>query len=110
MAKSITITVPHALGREQAQRRIAAEIDRLKIAYVDKFAYSDVQWMGDVANVRVVMLGQEVAGQLEIFEESVRIEVALPWILATLTSRVQGVITTTTQETLRLEDKTNKPS
>jgi heme-degrading monooxygenase HmoA len=109
MSKPIVITVPHNLGREKAHRLIAAEIERLRSAYIDKFAQSDVQWTGDTASVRVVALAQEVKGQLDISDDSVRIEVELPWIFAALTGRIENALTTTAQETLRLEDKTKKP-
>jgi hypothetical protein len=108
MSKSIVITVPHTLGREQAHRLLAAEMERLKAAYVDKYAQSDIQWVGDMATVRVTALGQEVTGQLDVQADSVRIEVALPWIFAALTGRIETALTTTAQETLKLEDKTKK--
>jgi hypothetical protein len=110
MSNSIVVTVPHRLGRAEAHRRIAAEIERLKLAYVDKFAHSDIAWTGDKADVRVVALGQEVNGQLDVSDDSVRIEVTLPWILAALTQRLQGMIQTTAQNSLQLEDKTKKTS
>jgi Putative polyhydroxyalkanoic acid system protein (PHA_gran_rgn) len=108
MSKPIVITVPHNLGREKAHRLIASEIERLRSAYIDKFAQTDVQWTGDTASVRVVALAQEVKGQLDISDDSVRIEVELPWIFAALTGRIENVLTTTAQETLRLEDKSKK--
>jgi hypothetical protein len=109
MSKPIVISVPHRLGRDEARRRIAAEIERLKSAYVDKVAQSDVQWTGDSARVRVVALGQEIAGLIDVQVDVVRIEVALPWILAALTGRLQGTITSSAQDALRLEDKSKKP-
>ena len=108
MSNSIVITVPHRLGRAEAHRRIAAEIERFKIAYVDKFAHSDVAWTGDKADVRVVALGQEVNGQVDVADDSVRIEVTLPWILAALTQRLHSKIQTSAQDALQLEDKTKK--
>ncbi len=105
MSKPIVITVPHSLGREQAHRLIAAEIERLKSVYVDKVAHSEVQWTGDNVAVRVVALGQEVKGQLDVLDDSVRIEVTLPLLLAALTGRIEKALTTTAQDTLKLEDK-----
>jgi hypothetical protein len=108
MSKPIVITVPHRLGRQEAHRLIAAEMDRLRTAYVDKVAQSDVRWTGDSAAVRVTALGQEVQGQLDISDDSVRIEVTLPWIFAALTGKIEKALTSTAQETLKLEDKSKK--
>jgi len=105
MSKPIVITVSHHLGREQAHRLIAAEIERLRSAYVDKVAQSEVQWTGDSVAVRVVALGQEVKGQLDVLDDSVRIEVTLPMLLSALTGRIEKALTTTAQDTLKLEDK-----
>jgi hypothetical protein len=108
MSKPIVVIVPHKLGREQAHRLIADEIDRLKTTYVDKFAQADVQWTGDSAEICVVALSQEVKGRLDVSDDTVRIEVTLPWILAALTSRIETALTTTAQETLKLEDRSKK--
>jgi hypothetical protein len=49
MSKSIVITAPHTLNKDEARRRVDSEIDQLKRAYVDKFAYTEVHWTGDAA-------------------------------------------------------------
>ena len=44
-----------------------------------------------------------VAGHLEVMDDTVRVEVMLPWILATLAEKAKGLITK--QGTLMLEKK-----
>ena len=102
MSKTIVVTVPHALGKDEARRRVASEIDLLKSAYVDKFAHSEVNWTEDVADIRVVALAQEVKAHIVVAADNVRVEILLPWILASLAGRVESQLTTTARDTLAL--------
>ena len=102
MSDSIVIAVPHNLGVAEARRRIAMEIDRLKQEYINKFAYSEIVWTGDTANVRVVALAQEAKARIDIFADSVRIEVILPWLLAKLAAPLQAKLTSAAKETLAI--------
>ncbi len=108
MSKSIVITLPHALGKDEARRRIALEIEQLKSAYVDKLAHSEVNWTGDAANIRVVALAQEVRAQIDVASDSVRLEIILPWLLASLAGRVETLLATTTRDRLALTRSSNK--
>jgi hypothetical protein len=60
-------------------------------------------WNGDRLTFRVRSLGQSAAGTIEVFEEQVRLEVTLPWLLAKLTERL--VPTIRKEGTLLLEKK-----
>jgi hypothetical protein len=102
MSNSIVITLPHRLGAEEAKRRIAGGIELLRRDYIDKLAYSEVNWNGDTANLRVVAFGQTATAQLYVMSDAVRIEVQLPWILAALTGKIQGVLKTNAEESLRI--------
>jgi hypothetical protein len=74
MSTSIVITLPHRLGAEEAKR----------------------------PNFRVGAFGQTATAQLYVMSDAVRIEVQLPWILAALTSKIQGVLKTKAEESLRI--------
>jgi hypothetical protein len=102
MSDSIVIAVPHNLGVDEARRRIAAEIERLRQEYINKFAYSEVAWMGDTANIRVVALAQEAKARIDVSADSVRIEIILPWLLAKLAAPLQAKLTANAKETLAL--------
>jgi hypothetical protein len=102
MSNAIVITVPHRLGSEEAKRRISERIELLRRDYIDKLAYSEANWNGDTANLRVVAFGQTATAQLYVMNDALRIEVQLPWILAALTGKVQGVLKTNAEESLRI--------
>jgi hypothetical protein len=102
MSKSIIITLPHDLGTQEAKRRIATGLDRLRHDYVDKVASSEATWSGDHADLRIVILGQTINAHLEVMSDIVRIEVHLPWLLATLGSKIQGILTANARDALRI--------
>lgn len=109
MTKSIVITVPHNLTAPEAKRRIADGMDTLRKTYVDKLAASRVSWTGDQADIEVVALGQTINAELQVYAEQVRIEVRLPWILGVLGNKIQGVLTTSARDSLKIEHKPPKP-
>lgn len=102
MTKSLVLSVPHALGKDEARRRIAAEIDLLKHAYVEKFAHSEVNWTGDMADIRVVALAQEIKAHIDVAADSVRVEVFLPWLLASLSGPIENRLKASAKNMLAL--------
>ncbi|ACB94152.1 polyhydroxyalkanoic acid system family protein [Beijerinckia indica] len=102
MSKSIIVTLPHALSAEEAKKRIAERIDVLRTAYIDKLAYSEAVWTENRADLRVVAFGQTATAQVHVLQEIIRLEVQLPWILATLSGKIQNVLTQNAQESLQI--------
>ncbi|QBR72392.1 hypothetical protein CU048_15120 [Beijerinckiaceae bacterium] len=102
MSNSIVITVPHRLGAEEAKKRIAERIEVLRRDYIDKLAYSEAKWNGDKADLRVVAFGQTATGKLDVMNDSLRIEVQLPWILASLAGKIQGILKSNAEDSLRI--------
>ncbi len=102
MSNSIVITLPHRLGAEEAKRRIAGGIELLRRNYLDKLTYSETNWNGDTANLRVVAFGQTATAQVFVMNDALRVEVQLPWILSALTGKIQGVLKTNAEESLRI--------
>ncbi|HEY1736777.1 MAG TPA: polyhydroxyalkanoic acid system family protein [Methylovirgula sp.] len=108
MTKSIVLTVPHALTQDEAKRRISAELDQLKGAYIDKFAQSTVTWTGYTAQIRVVALMQQATANIDIGTNTVRVEIVLPWILASIANVVQEKLSASAEKTLALPPSSKK--
>jgi hypothetical protein len=108
MPKSIVVTVSHDLGADIARRRVADGIERLRSAYVDKIAHSEVVWTGDRADLRVIAFGQTTTARLDVLSDSLRIEVYLPWVVAALAGKVQATLASSAESALRIERKPPK--
>jgi hypothetical protein len=102
MSNSIVITVPHRLDPEEAKKRIAERLELLRRDYISKLGYSEANWNGDTADLRVVVLGQTVTGKIYVMRDDLRIEVQLPWILGALAGKIQAVLTSNAEESLRI--------
>ncbi len=105
MAKTISITMPHALGAAEAKRRVQDQLDRMRAEYVDKIGHSQVNWSGDQAKVDVSALGQAARATIDVLPDSLRIEVELPWFLAALSGKVQGLLRSNASDALRIGHK-----
>ena len=103
MDKSIVVTVPHDLGADAAMNRVAKEIERLRTDYLDKIARSEVSWSGNKADMRVSALGQTLTAQLDVQNDSLRIEVRLLGILSSLLNKTQDRLIDSVKSSLRIE-------
>lgn len=103
MSKPLVVSIPHNLGKAEAQRRLQGGLAGLKSQFGDKIASIDESWSGDRMDFRVGAMGQNVSGNVQVMEEQVRVEVQLPWILAMIAEKAKTFIQK--QGTLMLEKK-----
>jgi hypothetical protein len=90
MSKPVIVNIPHALGRDEAHRRLRDGFDRIREQIGGKALAFEERWEGEQLHFRAGALGQNVAGRVDILDSSVRIEVDLPWILASFAEKLQG--------------------
>lgn len=88
MAKPIVVTISHALGAQEAQRRVEAGLARLEREFKSVLSSSNVMWKANHADLAVGAMGQHLRAGIDVFEDVVRVEVHLPWILSRLQNRV----------------------
>ncbi|MBY6240198.1 polyhydroxyalkanoic acid system family protein [Methylosinus sp. Sm6] len=105
MQKSVVVTVSHQLGVEVARKRVAEGIEQLRTAYVEKIAHSEIVWIGDRADLKLVAFGQTTTARIDVQTNQLRIEVFLPWIIAALGGRVQSILAASAESALRIEHK-----
>ncbi len=103
MSKPLVVSIPHNLGKAEAARRLQTGVGQMKQQFSGQIASFDEQWQADRMSFKVGAMGQTVEGHLEVAEDSVRVEVQLPWILAMVAEKAKGFIQK--QGTLMLEKK-----
>ena len=92
MTKPLVVSIPHQLGASEAQRRLRTGIELLKEQYGGKLAVLDSHWTGNHLDFRVSAVGQTVSGKIDVAEDHVVLAVELPWVLAMLARKAQGLI------------------
>src|SRR5262245_11570519 len=103
MSQPVVVQIPHRLGRAEAARRIKGGFANARSNYASLVTFHEESWSGDRLVFNVSALGQTAAGQLDIADDHVRVEVRLPWLLAKIAEQITPAIRK--QTTLLLEKK-----
>ena len=103
MSKPLVVSIPHRLGKEEAARRLKGGLANVGTNFGHLLNIQQQTWAGDQLQFRVSALGQAASGSIDVAEDHVRLEVLLPWVLATLAERLQPLIRR--EGTLMLEKK-----
>jgi hypothetical protein len=91
MSAPLVVSIPHQLGRDEATRRLKGGLTRAA-ASVPVLSVDEERWEGDRMFFRVRALGQAAAGQIEVGDDHVRLEVTLPWLLQRFAEAAQAAI------------------
>ncbi len=92
MQQPIKVDLPHKLGRDEARRRIANNIHKLKDHIPGGAAQVDSNWNGDELDLTVHAMGQAVETRIGVEETKVRVEVLLPGILALFAGPIEAML------------------
>jgi hypothetical protein len=82
MSDTVTVTIGHCLGKFEAVRRLKDGLARTNGHLGTVIAVEQETWQGDTLRFRMHALGQTAATSIEVLEDTLRIEVSLPWLLA----------------------------
>jgi putative polyhydroxyalkanoate system protein len=91
MAKTLTVSIPHNVTREEAKRRVIAGVASHKAKFA-KMAQVEDKWTGDTMDFKATAMGQSLTGRAEVTDSSVVINVDLPFMLAMMSGRIKGEI------------------
>ena len=106
MSQPIQVDLPHRLGKEEARRRIAANIHKLE-SQIPGGAKVQSSWSGDRLNLQVQAMGQAVTGDLDVEESRVRCKLELPGMLAMFSRPIEAMLSAKGSDLL-LEDKAKR--
>lgn len=81
MAQPLVVDLPHRLGAEEAQRRIAGGIDKLR-DHLPGGAEVESSWAANRMNLKVRAMNQEVTAHIDVLDAVVRVELLLPAALS----------------------------
>ena len=105
MARPITVTISHALGAEEARRRVREGFGKLTSSLTGGMMFKFAEnWTGEnQLKFEAKGLGQTITGVIDIFPQHVRIEAMLPNVLAAIAEIITGKLEK--EGTLLLERK-----
>lgn len=92
MPDPLVVVIPHRLGKAEATRRIREGIERAKGEFARFIAIDNEYWEDNRLTFAARAMGQGATGFIDVGEESVRLEVTLPWLLSKFAAAAQRVI------------------
>lgn len=92
MSENVVVTIGHRLGKVEAVRRLKEGFARIKGHLGPMIAIEQDAWQGDVLRFNMRAFGQIAAATIEVLEDTLRIEVALPWLLAKMAKRFLPIL------------------
>ena len=104
MERPIEVEVPHKLGKEEARRRIAANVHKLKDQIPGGASRVDSSWNGDKLTLSLEAMGQSMDAALAVEETRVRLRVMLPPMLGMFAKPIEALLSAKGSELL-LEDR-----
>ncbi len=87
MSESITVTIPHRLGKEEALRRMKAGFAHVRQRLGALIAIEQETWDADTLQFQMRGMGQTASGRIVVLDDCLRLDITLPWILARLAER-----------------------
>ncbi len=91
MSQPIEVDIPHKLGKDEARRRIAANVHKLQ-EHIPGGAKVQSGWTGDQLNLDVAAMGQEVTASIDVEENKVRVRMLLPPMLGMFSGMIQAAL------------------
>ena len=104
MQQPIDVDIPHKLGREEAHRRIATNIHKLRDQIPGGASHVDANWSGERLNLTVHAKGQAVEAQIDVEESKVHCRIQLPGMLSLFAGPIEQMLKLKGSDLL-LEDK-----
>lgn len=103
MGQTIVVNVPHKLGKAEAKRRIQegfGAMQQLNVGGLPGVLSFEKRWDGDQFHFEAGGLGQKISAVLEILDDSVKINIDVPNLLAALAEFIKAAVTKETVKAL----------
>lgn len=101
--ETITVDVPHKLTKAVARKRIDEGFLRVQREIAGKSVQFEQDWQDDTMAFKGGAMGQTVSGRLTVFDDSVKIEIDLPWLLARMAGTIREKLSRGTTKLLTKE-------
>jgi len=90
MSRTITVSLPHDLGRAEARARIETGFGDLGRHLGTGAGVMTRAWQGDRMSFALNAMGQAISGAVEVADRIVTVQVALPSVLALMAGALRG--------------------
>jgi hypothetical protein len=103
MARTITLSLPHNLGEQEAKRRLVSGIADARQKYPQFMRGASDTWSGNRMDFCAAAMGQTINGHVDVLPRSVNISIDLPFVLAMIAERLRPQIESEGRKLLGVE-------
>ncbi len=92
MRKTLDVTIPHQLSREEAKVRIVSGVARLhtQLGPAVTAQHFEQMWQDYRMTFKVTASGQSINGWVDVEADALKVSIDLPWILAVFADVIRG--------------------
>jgi hypothetical protein len=103
MTQPIDVDLPHKLGKEEAKRRLGANIGKLGSMIPGGSAQVNSHWDGDTMKLSVAAMGEAITADLTVYDDRVHCHFILPGMLGMFAQPIAAMLRSSGSDLL-LED------
>src|SRR5580704_13164293 len=92
MSKPLMITISHSLGKDAAVTNLKSGLHDAQSKFGQFVSIQEETWIDNRLQFRVSALAQSVSGTIDVFEDHVKLEIFLPWLLSKIADAIQPLI------------------
>ncbi len=94
MKKTIDVSIPHRLTRDEARARLREGGTRIQSQFAGggKLAQVHENWQDFRNDFRFTAMGQSITGRMDVEADAIKLSVDVPWIFAMLTDKIRARI------------------
>lgn len=97
---NLTISIPHQLGCAEAKRRLDELAGNVQGQSAGMLQHVEQHWDGDTLRFKIAAMGQTISGTAQVAEQTVNLDIALPWMLSMLAGTLKKQIEHQAREVL----------
>jgi putative polyhydroxyalkanoic acid system protein len=90
--KTIDVSIPHRLGKDEAKLRLQGGAERLRSQFGGQVAQVHETWTGHHADFAFSAMGQSITGRMDVEDAAIKLSVDVPWMLAMIADKIRGKI------------------
>ncbi len=96
----LNFTIPHALGREEAARRLKSLLDRVKERHQDRVSNLEEEWLESGLRFKFTTFGFKIAGLTTVTGDALQADVDLPFAAMMFKGKIEKELREVLERTL----------
>jgi hypothetical protein len=89
---SLKLTIPHALGQEEAAKRLRGMLAKIKARHGDQVTDLKEDWNGDAVDFSFKTFGMSITGNVAVGPDAVNLDGQLPFAAMMFKGKIESTV------------------